>query len=79
MRQFPICIKSFADIQAFVKLATAQPFDVRICNNGYTINAKSLMSMFGLNFRQPLLVQVTCGESEFLLFREKATPFLSVI
>ena len=77
MLQFPIRVTSFADIQDFVKLATAQPFEVRICNNGYMIDAKSLMSMFGLNFRQPVLVQVSCGEPEFIRFRNEAARFVA--
>ena len=77
MRQFPIRVGSFADIQAFVKLATAQPFEVSISNNGYLIDAKSLMSMFGLNFRQPLVVQVSCAEAEFIRFRDAASRFLA--
>ena len=39
MRQFQIRVGSFADIQAFVALAIAQPFDVLIDSNGNQINA----------------------------------------
>ena len=78
MRQFQIRVASFADIQAFVSLAIAQPFDVLIDSNGNQINAKSLMAMFGLNFRKPLMVQVRCEEEAFLTFREDAARFLAV-
>lgn len=78
MRQFQIRVGSFADIQAFVALAIAQPFDVLIDSNGCQINAKSLMAMFGLNFRKPLMVQVRCEEAAFLKFREAAARFLAV-
>ena len=78
MRQFQIRVASFADIQAFVSLAIAQPFDVLIDSNGNQINAKSLMAMFGLNFRKPLTVQVCCEEEAFLKFREDAARFLAV-
>lgn len=78
MRQFQIRVGSFADIQSFVSLAIAQPFDVQIDSNGCLINAKSLMAMFGLNFRRPLTVQVVCEEAAFLKFREDAARFLAV-
>lgn len=77
MRQFQIRVGSFADIQAFVALAIAQPFDVQINSDGYLIDAKSLMAMFGLNFRKALVVQVSCEETDFLNFRTAAAQFLT--
>ena len=78
MRQFHISIRSFADIQEFVSLAIAQPFEVLVGNGEQFINAKSLMAMFGLNFNRPLVVQVTCDESAYCKFRQDAKRLLTL-
>lgn len=77
MKQFHISIRSFADIQAFVSLALAQPFEVLVGHDEQFISAKSLMAMFGLNFRRPLVVQVACDEIAFARFRQDAARFLA--
>lgn len=77
VRQFNISIRSFADIQAFVALAIAQPFEVLVGNEGRLINAKSLMAMFTLNYRHPLLVSVDCDDAAYLQFQQEAARFLA--
>ena len=77
MKQFQISIHSFADIQAFVSLSTAQPFDVNVGDGGQDISGKSLMAMLGLNFRHPLLVSVNCDEAAFTRFRQAAARFIA--
>ena len=76
MKQFQISIHSFADIQAFVSLSTAQPFDVNVGDGGQDISGKSLMAMFGLNFRHPVLVSADCDDAAFSRFRAEAARFL---
>ena len=76
MKQFSIAIHSFAEIQAFVSLAIAQPFEVMVGNNEQCISGKSLMGMLGLNYRRPILVSVNCDDESFRRFRQAAAPFL---
>jgi len=76
MRQFSIKVHSYAEIQAFVSLAIAQPFDVLIGNSSQSTNAKSLMGILALNFRRPLTVSVNCAEEDFLRFYRQAAPFI---
>lgn len=77
VNQFRISIRSFADIQAFVALAIAQPFAVFVGNEDRFINAKSLMAMFTLSYRHPLTVSVDCDEAAYLQFRQEAARFLA--
>ena len=39
MRQFPIHIRSFGDIQAFIALATVQPFRVTVNHEEHQVIA----------------------------------------
>lgn len=77
MKQFRIYIHSFADIQDFVALAISQPFEISVGNNTQTINAKSLMAMFTLNYRYPLMVSADCDEVTFDSFRQAAARFMN--
>ena len=72
MHQFDIVICSFGQVQDFVKLAMAQPFDVMVGNEHQHINGKDIMGMFSLDFRFPLKVSVTCSETEFEVFQNEA-------
>lgn len=74
---FNIRIRSFADVQDFVSLATVQPFHVMVGNERQQINAKSFMGMFGLDYSHPLLVTVDCGPEEFQRFQQEASRFLA--
>ena len=40
------------------------------------LDAKSLMVMFSLDYRQPLKVSTNCSEADFLRFREEAARFV---
>ena len=77
MWEFYISIRSFRQVQDFVTLANAQPFDITVGNENQTINGKDLMGMFSLDYSQPLKVTVTCTEAEFQNFRQKAARFLA--
>ena len=76
MKQFRIAVRSFSDIQAFVSLSMAQPFEVFVGSVEQHISGKSLMSMVGLNHSRPILVSVNCDEEAFLQFRQAAARFL---
>jgi hypothetical protein len=76
VKQFSVIMRSFSDIQDFVSLSSRQPFEVTVGGDGHGISGKSLMAMLGLNLRQPLVVNVECGEQEFLQFCSDAARFL---
>ena len=77
MKHFNIAIHSFAEIQAFVDLAIAQPFDVQVGNDSQTFDAKSLMAMFCLDYRRPLQVCVNCDDAAFRQFQKDAANFIA--
>lgn len=68
MHQFNIMIRSFRQVQDFVKLAMDQPFDVMVGNEYQSINGKDIMGMFSLDYRFPLRVSMTCSQKEFEVF-----------
>ena len=76
MRQFDIILHSFGQVQEFVKLATAQPFEIIVGNERQTINGKDLMGMFSLDYSRPVQVSASCSEEEFFRFRQEADAFL---
>ena len=73
MKHFSIYIHSKEEVQAFVKLAMVQPFDVIVGNASQQVNGKNFMGMFSLDFRQPLDVCVECDEAAYQRFRTQAT------
>ena len=77
MKQFAIRIGSFSDIREFVALAIAQPFEVMVGSGNRVVNAKSIMAMFSLNYRQPLQVQVACDEESYSRFTADAAKFIA--
>ena len=76
MRQFNIVIRSLAEVQQFVSLATVQPFDVLIGNEHQQINAKNFMSMFSLDLHSPLHVSIQCNDEDYHKFRKDIAQFL---
>ena len=76
MKQFRIMIRSFADVQEFVALSSAQPFEVTV-GDGQTISGKSLMAVLGLSFRHPVLVSANCDDAQFASFQTAAARFLA--
>ena len=77
VKHFSILIRSFSDVQEFVSISSAQPFDVTVGGEGQDISGKSLMAMLGLNFRHPLLVSMNCDDEQFSAFRTAAARFLA--
>ena len=68
MHQFDIVMRSFQQVQQFVKLAMRKPYDVMVGNEHQNINGKDIMGMFSLDYRFPLKVSVRCSETEFESF-----------
>lgn len=74
--EFQIWIRSFQEMQDFIRLATVQPFRVSVGNDHQNANATSFMGLGSLDHRRPLRVSADCGEEEFALFRQKAVRFV---
>lgn len=72
-------IRSLEEIQAFVSLATVQPFRVMIGNERQEVSAQSFIGMLSLDFSQPLLLSLDCSEEECGCFRQAVSEFLTVI
>ena len=77
MWEFYISIHSFRQVQDFVALATAQPFDITVGNERQTINGKDLMGMFSLDYTRPLCVKMHCSEEDYLRFKEQVEAILA--
>lgn len=67
---------SLNDVKEFVGLATLQPFNVQVQDGSHTVNAKSFMEMFTLEFSSPLRVNVDGTENE-VHFSQVARKFLA--
>ena len=63
------------DVREFVALATLQPFPVLIVDGDHTVNAKSFMEMFTIDFTHPLQVNVD-GAENGARFARTAEKFL---
>ena len=77
MREFYISIHSFRQVEAFVRLACEQSFDVTVGNEHQSINGKDLMGMFSLDYNRPLQVKMHCGEEAYLRFKQAADSILA--
>ena len=77
MKQFDIVLRSFAEVQDFVEVATVQPFRVVAGNSRTLVNAKSFMGMFSLDFSEPVHVRADCTEEEIGRFKTAAARFLA--
>ena len=73
--EFNIWIRSFQEVQEFIRLATVQPFRVFVGNDSQSADATSFMGLVSLDHRHPLRVSAECGEEEFKLFRQQAARF----
>jgi len=77
MQKFNISLRSFRQVQDFVSLAMAQPFDILVGNEQQHINGKDFMGMFSLDYSRPVQVAVHGSEEEFLQFHQKVTQLLT--
>lgn len=62
-----VCFSSLNDVREFVGLATLRPYPVEVLDGDRTVNAKSFMEMFTINFTAPLAVSVgnAANEADF--------------
>lgn len=77
MKAFNISLRSFADVQAFVRLAMVQPFTVLVGNEFQQVNGKNYMGLSSLDLQRPLQVQVDCDEDSYQTFQKKATELFA--
>lgn len=77
MHQFPINIRSFGDIQAFIALATVQPFRVTVRHEDRQVNAKSFIGMMCLDYSKPVSVCCDCCDADFQNFQKQAAQFIA--
>lgn len=75
MKEMTIRLSSFQDIRDLSAIAGKMNFPIRITDGHREGNAKSLMSIFGLNLRQNLTVQANCEDDDFEVFRTLAGRF----
>jgi hypothetical protein len=77
LKQFDIALRSFADVQDFVEIATIQPFRVLVGHDHVWVNAKSFMGLFSLDFGKPIHVRANCSQVEYDSFRVAAGKYLA--
>lgn len=75
MHTFPVEFRSFEDVRDFVFLSMTQKFDISVSNGYQTVDAKSLMVMFSLDYSHPLEVRVECSDAEVSAFLGKIDRF----
>ncbi len=54
-----------SQVKDFVTAATKCDFDVDASNNRFTVDAKSILGVFGLDFRQPIKVSYRGFNKDF--------------
>lgn len=67
---------SLNDVREFVSLATLQPYGVQVVDGEHSVNAKSFMEMFTLDFSNALAVLVDSAADEER-FAQAAKKFLA--
>ncbi|GFI18092.1 hypothetical protein IMSAG249_01853 [Lachnospiraceae bacterium] len=53
------------EVKAFVTAASKCDFDIDVCYNRYTVDAKSIVGVLGLDLTQPLTVSYNGYDPEF--------------
>ena len=75
MHTFRVEFRSFEDVRDFVFLAVDQPYGITVSSGNRTVDAKSMMVMFSLDYSRSLEVRGYCTDAEFASFAEQATKF----
>ena len=75
MDTFQVAFRSFEDVRDFVSLAMTQPYDITVSNGFHTVDARSMMVMFSLDYSRPLEVRGACSQSDLAAFAELAAKF----
>ena len=70
MQEFDIRLRSFAQLQKFVSLATLQPFAILVGNTHQQFSAKSFIGIVSLDFSKPIHVWAECSKHELDGFRQ---------
>ena len=65
MHSFRVEFRSFEDVRDFVFLSMTRPYDITVSNGNHTVDAKSLMVMFSLDYSRPLEVRADCSDADF--------------
>ncbi len=78
MHRFEVRFRSFSDVQEFVFWATKQPFEITVTNGRHTVDAKSLMVMFSLDYSRPMQACAHCTAEEFSRLLREQKPFVTV-
>ena len=76
MQEFHMELRSFRQVQDFVRLAAEQPFEIRVGNDHQRINGKDLMGMFSLDYSRPVCVSADCEEAVFVSFHQALEQLL---
>ena len=72
MKEFTIRFNSVQEVQRFVELATQQPFPITLGNDFHTVNGKSFMEIFSLDFDAPLTAWLDCDDEQYNAFLKAA-------
>ena len=75
MKEMQIRLRSFQEVQELVNLASSFDFPVMITDGVRNVNAKSIMCMFGMNLRRPVVLLLDCDDEDFEIFRIMAGRF----
>ena len=75
MKEMQIRLKSFQDVQELVNLASSYDFPVMITDGVRNVNAKSIICMFSMNLRRPVVLLLDCDDEDFEIFRIMAGRF----
>lgn len=57
-----ISLHSVDDVKKLVTLANSYPFDIRLSEGKYTVNAKSVMGVFSLDLSKKIKLVAECEE-----------------
>ena len=71
MKQFHIMLGSVSDVQDFVRSASMRQFNVEAILDTERVDAKSIMGLFTLDLRKPLLIEVDGGDEQVDDFMEE--------
>ena len=75
MDTFQVAFRAFEDVRDFVSLALTQPYDLTVSSGNRTVDAKSMMVMFSLDYSRPVEVRGACSQADLTAFAELAAKF----
>ncbi len=76
MKQFHIKLGSVSDVQDFVRSASARQFNVEAILDTERVDAKSIMGLFTLDLRKPLLIEADGGDEQVDEFMKEIGNFV---